>query len=76
MRVPLRDAGGSLPALVDQALEGEDVVITRDDEAAVRLVPVPKVAPAARSIVGAGKGVVVFMADDFDAPLDDFTEFT
>lgn len=76
MRVPVRDASGTLPALVDRALGGEDVVLTRDDEAAVRLVPVSRVAPAARSIVGAGKGVVVFMADDFDAPLDDFTEYT
>jgi antitoxin (DNA-binding transcriptional repressor) of toxin-antitoxin stability system len=75
---PVRDAGGRLPTLVDQALGGKDVVITRDDDAAVRLVPVPTPAPgvAAKSLVGAGKGIVLSMADDFDAPLDDFGEYT
>ena len=74
LRVPVRDATGRLPALVDQALGGGDVVITRDDDAAVRLVPVPKPREGPRSILGAGKGVVLFMADDFDAPVNAFAE--
>ena len=76
MRVPVRDAGGRLPALVDQALSGGDVVIARDDQAAVRLVPVPGAAARTRPIVGAGRGTVLFMSDDFDAPLDDFADYT
>jgi antitoxin (DNA-binding transcriptional repressor) of toxin-antitoxin stability system len=76
LRVPVGDAGGRLPALVDQALNGEDVVIARDDQAAVRLVPVPSASPRTRPIVGAAKGTVLFMSDDFDAPLDDFADYT
>ena len=75
LRVPVRDAGGRLPALVDQALGGQDIVISREDEAAVRLVPVPKAA-ATRPLLGAGKDVVLYIADDFDAPLDDFADYT
>jgi antitoxin (DNA-binding transcriptional repressor) of toxin-antitoxin stability system len=75
LRITVRDAGGKLPALVDQALGGQDVVIARDDEAAVRLVPVPKAA-ATRPLLGAGKDLVLFIADDFDAPLDDFADYT
>ena len=76
VRVPVRDAGGRLPILVDQALGGEDVVITRDDDAAVRLVPVPKPGTGIRPLVGAGKGLILHIADDFDAPLDDFGDYT
>jgi antitoxin (DNA-binding transcriptional repressor) of toxin-antitoxin stability system len=76
VRVAIRDAGGRLPVLVDQALGGDDVVITREDDAAVRLVPVAKPGAVTRPIVGAAKGTVLFMADDFDAPLDDFAEYT
>jgi antitoxin (DNA-binding transcriptional repressor) of toxin-antitoxin stability system len=76
VRMAIRDAGGRLPVLVDRALGGDDVVIARDDDAAVRLVPVPKASSATRPIIGAAKGTVLFMADDFDAPLDDFAEYT
>ena len=76
MRVTVRDAGGRLPALVDEALGGGDVVIARDDAAAVRLVPVPPQAARERPIVGGAKGTVLFMSEDFDAPLDDFAEYT
>lgn len=76
VRVPIRDAGGRLPALVDQALNGEDVVIARDDQAAVRLVPVPGRTTRTQPIVGAAKGTVLFISDDFDAPLDDFAEYS
>jgi antitoxin (DNA-binding transcriptional repressor) of toxin-antitoxin stability system len=61
---------------VDRALGGDDVVITREDHAAVRLVPVDNGGATSRPIVGAAKGTVLFMADDFDAPLDDFDDYT
>ena len=76
VQVAVQEAGGRLPALVEQALRGDDVVITRDDQSAVRLVPVSPPVGGGRSIVGAAKGTVVHMADDFDAPLDDFADYT
>jgi antitoxin (DNA-binding transcriptional repressor) of toxin-antitoxin stability system len=76
LRVPVGDAGGRLSALVDQALGGDDIVITREDHAAVRLVPVDNGGGATRPILGAAKGTLLFMADDFDAPLDDFDDYT
>lgn len=63
-------------ARVEEVLGGEEIVITRDDDAAVRLVPVPTPTAGAKPLLGAGKGIVLHMADDFDAPLDDFAEYT
>jgi prevent-host-death family protein len=58
--------------LVDKALMGEEVVIARDNKPLLKLVPVE--AKTQRQ-PGTGKGDVLFIADDFDAPLEDFAEY-
>jgi hypothetical protein len=50
------------------ALEGEEIVIARDNQPMVRLAPV---SAGPKQSVGWVKGQVT-MAPDFDAPLDDF----
>ena len=65
--VTLDEARAQLPAVMDEALRGEEVVITRDNAPAVRLVP------ATRPGFGSYKGLIV-IADDFDAPLEEFAE--
>lgn len=47
------DAAGNLPDLIDRALAGEDVVITRDGAPVVELKPVPRPRPAPRRITEA-----------------------
>ena len=54
------------------ALSGERVVITRDAEPRVVLQPI--ITPAAQRQLGAGKGMVLYMADDFDETPEDFRE--
>ena len=58
--------------LVEQAARGEEVIITRGDGAAFKLVPVLKDKPRAR--FGSAKGEVR-MSEDFDEPLGDFDEY-
>jgi antitoxin (DNA-binding transcriptional repressor) of toxin-antitoxin stability system len=48
------------------------VLITRDDEQAVQLVPVARA--KRRRKAGSAQGLIV-MSDDFDAPLADFEEY-
>jgi antitoxin (DNA-binding transcriptional repressor) of toxin-antitoxin stability system len=57
--------------LIDAALRGEPVFITRDDQSMIQLVPLklnlrPRKAGSARGMVK--------MSDDFDAPLGDFSD--
>ena len=42
MEVSVYDAKSKLSAMINKALEGDDVIITRNGEATVRLVPVSK----------------------------------
>ncbi len=64
------EAKAQFSTLVRRALQGEDVVIARDNKPLLRLVPVG----VAVRTPGSAKGLVV-IADDFDAPLDDVREY-
>lgn len=68
MEVSVYEAKSKLSAMIKRCLEGEDVIITRNGEATVRLVPV------SRRVnwigIAAGQGEVL---DSFFEPLDDET---
>jgi prevent-host-death family protein len=64
------EAKAQLSTLVRKALQGEQVVIARDNKPLLRLVPVG--VPARKP--GSAKGQVVIAAD-FDAPVEDFREY-
>ena len=68
----LKEAQSRLAELVAEAAGGEEVVITRDDGAAFKLVPVTE--PLPRPKYGSARGLIQ-MADDFDAPLEDFKAY-
>jgi prevent-host-death family protein len=65
-QVNLHAAKTSLSRLVDEAMEGHDIVIAKAGKPMVRLVPVAQ--KTRRGGFGAGKGKV-WISDDFDAPL-------
>jgi prevent-host-death family protein len=71
-QVGMHDAKTHLSQLVERALEGEEIVLTRRGEPAVRLVPERGGAGFA-SLAGAWRGRVR-MADDFDELPDDLAE--
>ena len=64
------EAKANFSSLVRKALQGQEVVIARDNKPLVKLVPV---AVQSRT-PGTAKGTVT-IAPDFDAPLDDFAEY-
>jgi antitoxin (DNA-binding transcriptional repressor) of toxin-antitoxin stability system len=71
-RVTAEQAQTQLEALIRAALDGEAVVIEHDGQA-VQLVPVSR--PPGRPRFGSAHDLIT-MADDFDAPLDDFAAYT
>ena len=55
--------------LLDLALQGEEIVITQDDQ------PVAKISPIKRPLKrGSAKGKL-WMSEDFEEPLEDFQEY-
>ena len=64
------EAKAQFSTLVRRALQGEEVVIARDNKPLVKLVPVG----VHGRKPGSAKGRVT-IAPDFDAPLDDFSDY-
>jgi antitoxin (DNA-binding transcriptional repressor) of toxin-antitoxin stability system len=78
IHVRLDDAKTQLPDLVDAAVRGETVLIEtgkgEQGTHVVQLVAVPQ-QPRRKRKAGSAKGLITHMADDFDAPLEDFREY-
>ena len=70
--VNIHEAKTHLSRLIQEALDGEDIVIARGNDPVVRLVLVESARP--RRSLGWAQGQVT-MAPDFDAPLDDFAGY-
>jgi antitoxin (DNA-binding transcriptional repressor) of toxin-antitoxin stability system len=77
IQVTVEQATEQLPGLIEAALRGEEIVIIKDNDPTVKLTPITPaeqtVQPQAR--FGSGKGLLLYMAPDFDAPLEDFREY-
>ncbi len=74
--VTIQDAQSRLTDLIHRLSPGEEIVITENDQPVARLVPTPAVASKKARQLGTMKGSVLSMAPDFDAPLEDFEEYT
>lgn len=72
-QVAIEEAGSQLAELVREAQNGEEVILTQNNAPVARLTGVGETTPVKRQI-GTATGLV-WMADDFDAPLEDFKEY-
>jgi prevent-host-death family protein len=72
MQVNMHDAKSKLSELVAAAESWQEVIIARNGQPAVRLVAVRVEHPPVR--LGALEGQIE-LAEDFDAPLDDFAPY-
>ncbi len=72
MKVSVYEAKSKLSQMINAALEGEEVVITRNGKDTVKLTPVPK---KKGNWIGMYDGQIT-MSGDFDEPLEEFAYFT
>jgi prevent-host-death family protein len=71
--VSIEQAQAQLPDLIHRLVPGEEVLITENNRPVARLVPT---IVAAERRLGTLQGTVLYMAPDFDAPLEDFREYS
>lgn len=71
--VPIQEAKTQLSRLIQQALEGEEIVIAKRDEPLVRLEVIREKASVRR--FGGLKRMVLSMGPSFDDPLEDFVAY-
>ena len=71
-QVNISEAKTHLSRLIQEVRNGKEVIIARGNKPVARLVPLDSEKPQRR--LGALKGMI-HMADDFDAPLEDFAPY-
>ncbi len=72
-QVTIHEAKTHLSKLIQRALDGEEIVIARGKKPVVKLVVMPEARKQRR--LGGAPNLIKYMADDFNAPLADFTEY-
>lgn len=70
VQVTLEEATINLTEMMKKIKQGEEFVITDAGSPFARLLPI---APPRQP--GSAVGIVTYIADDFDAPLEDFEEY-
>lgn len=74
-RISIQEAQTRLPELIRDVHDGAEVVITEHNRPVARLLPAGAAAQRQPRQPGTLRGTVLYMAPDFDAPLDDFKEY-
>jgi antitoxin (DNA-binding transcriptional repressor) of toxin-antitoxin stability system len=74
MQVDVEQAQADLPKLIEEAMSGSEVIITRNRQPLVRLIEAERPTSRGRR-PGSAKGLIT-IADDFDEPLEDFRDYT
>jgi antitoxin (DNA-binding transcriptional repressor) of toxin-antitoxin stability system len=73
--VTVEEAQAKLKELIRQLAPGEEVILTENQQPVAKLVgEQPKPKPP-RPGPGLCKGMITYMAPDFDAPLEDMKEY-
>jgi prevent-host-death family protein len=74
--ITVEEAQAKLKEIIHQLAPGEEIVITENHKPIAKLVSEPKQqSRQPRPGPGLCKGEIVYMAPDFDAPLEDFKEY-
>jgi prevent-host-death family protein len=71
-KVNLDEAKIQLFELIKEVIEGEEIVITKNNKPVVKLVSISHARPQPQ--FGSARGLIN-MADDFDEPLEDFQNY-
>lgn len=70
--ISLGDAQNRLPEIVEAVASGKEYVIMLDGVPLARMTPTSSLRP--RRVFGSAQGLIQ-LADDFDAPLEDFAPY-
>ena len=72
--ITIEEAQAKLKELIGKLAPGEEIVITDNQQPVARLIATPETQRQPRR-PGTLRGTVLYMAPDFDAPLEDFKEY-
>lgn len=74
LSIPVEKAQTMLKELIEKLAPGEEVTLTENQVPVAKLVG-ERSARSPRPAPGLGKGSILFMAPDFDEPMEEFQEY-
>jgi antitoxin (DNA-binding transcriptional repressor) of toxin-antitoxin stability system len=72
--VTLEEAAANLGKLINGLAHGDEVIITKDQQVVAKLTAESRPKPP-RPEPGFGKGSILYISPDFDAPMEEFKEY-
>jgi antitoxin (DNA-binding transcriptional repressor) of toxin-antitoxin stability system len=72
--ISVEEAQTKLKELIDKLAPGEEVILTENQRPVAKLIGERHTRPL-RPAPGLGKGSVLYMAPDFDEPMEEFQEY-
>jgi prevent-host-death family protein len=72
LNIDINQAKQNFPELIEKTVSNGEVIITKDGQPIVKMVPLTKAKKERK--LGTAKGLIK-MADDFDQPIDDFKDY-
>lgn len=73
-RITIQEAASKLRSILERVKNGQEVLLYDDEHLVAKIVPAHQRSER-RRILGALKGKI-WIADDFDEPLEDFVEYS
>jgi prevent-host-death family protein len=71
-QLDIKKAKLNLAELLEKAIKGEEIIITKDEQPIVKIMPIKSKRPLK---FGSAKGKI-WMSDHFDEPLEEFEEYS
>lgn len=72
LNIDINQAQKNFPELIEKTISNGEVIITKDGQPFVKIVPLKKAKKERK--FGTAKGLIK-MSDDFDQPIDDFKDY-
>lgn len=73
IQVTIKEAKAQLSKLLRKAQAGEEIIISEGHKPIGKLIGLPESSQERR--IGHAEGIILYIADDFDAPLPEFEEY-
>ncbi|HEX5315258.1 MAG TPA: type II toxin-antitoxin system Phd/YefM family antitoxin [Candidatus Kapabacteria bacterium] len=73
-QITIEEATAHIASIFSDVLRGEEIVITEREKPVVKMIPLEQDGHKER-IFGSGKGIITYVADEFDEPLADFKDY-
>jgi len=73
-QIDIAKALNEMAELIDAAINGEEVIITKNNQPVVKLMPISLTKKRRFPLFGSDNGLIA-ISDDFDEPLEEFREY-